>query len=208
MNPGVADVATSSERRVVTGPGWITERLCGVEFRISPESFFQTNTLQAEQLFGVVLDEAGVEEADLVHDLYSGAGSISLLLAGAVEKVVGYELSTEAVADAEANAARNGISNASFVAGDLAETIASVSERPDVLICDPPRSGMHEKVVERVIELAPPRIVHVSCNAHTAARDLARLTHHGYELVRARPVDLFPHTPHVECVFTLERRPS
>ena len=208
VNPGVADVATSSERRVVKGPGWITERLRGVEFRISPESFFQTNTLQAERLFEVVLEEAAAQEADLVHDLYSGAGSISLLLAGAVERVVGFELSAEAVADAEANASRNGISNATFVAGDLAETIASVSERPDVLVCDPPRSGMHEKVVERVIELAPQRIVHVSCNAHTAARDLARLVHQGYELVRARPLDLFPHTPHVECVFTLTRRTS
>ena len=208
VNPGVADVATSSERRVVTGPGWITERLCGVEFRISPESFFQTNTLQAERLFEVVGEEAGAQKADLVYDLYSGAGSISLLLAGRVGRVVGFELSTEAVADAETNATRNGISNASFIAGDLVETIASVKERPDVLVCDPPRSGMHEKVVEQVIELAPSRIVHVSCNAHSAARDLARLVNHGYELVRARPMDLFPHTPHVECVFTLERRPS
>jgi len=207
VNPGVADVATSSERRVVKGPGWITERLCGVEFRISPESFFQTNTLQAERLFEIVREEAAVRDADLVYDLYSGAGSLSLLLAAAA-RVTGFELSTEAVADAEANAARNGISNVTFVAGDLAETIASVNERPDVLVCDPPRSGMHEKVVEKVIELAPPRIVHVSCNVHTAARDLARLVHHGYELVRVRPVDLFPHTPHVECVFTLERRAS
>lgn len=205
VNPGVADVARSEKRRVVTGPGWITERLGDVEFRISPESFFQTNTLQAERLFEVVLEEARLEEAELVYDFYCGAGSISLLLAGAVDRVVGYEISAEAVADAEANAARNSIRNASFVAGDLAETIASVRECPDVLICDPPRSGMHERVIERIIELAPARIVHISCNAHTAARDLARLVHHGYELVRARPVDLFPHTPHIECVFTLER---
>lgn len=208
VNAGVADVATALERRLITGPGWITERLHGVEFRISPQSFFQTNTLQAERLFEVVLEEARLEGVGLVHDLYCGAGSISLLTAGAVERVVGYELSTEAIADAEANAKRNGITNVSFVAGDLALTMASVSERPDVLICDPPRAGMHEKVVGRIIELGPDRIVHVSCNAHAAARDLARLVAHGYELVRARPVDLFPHTPHVECVFTLERSAS
>ena len=208
VNAGVADVATAQERQLIKGPGWITERLFGVEFRISPESFFQTNTLQAERLFEVVLEEAGAEGAGLVHDLYCGAGSISLLLARSVDRVTGFELSTEAVADAEANALRNQISNVDFVAGDLAETIAGVTERPDVLVCDPPRSGMHEKVVERVIELGPSRIVHVSCNAHTAARDLARLVHHGYDLVRARPVDLFPHTPHVECVFTLERSSS
>jgi len=206
VNPGLADVATSSERRTITGPGWISERLRGIEFRISPESFFQTNTLQAERLFDIVIEEASAEGAGLVHDLYSGAGSISLLLAGAVEEVTGFELSTEAVADAKENALRNGIKNADFVAGDIAETIASVTERPDVLVCDPPRSGMHEKVVERLIELRPERIVHVSCNAQTAARDLARLVYNGYALIRARPVDLFPHTPHVECVFTLERR--
>ena len=208
LNPGVADVATSLERRVIKGAGWITERLSGVEFRVSPESFFQTNTLQAERLFEVVTEEAQAAEAGLVYDLYCGAGSISLLLAGAVGQVVGFELSEEAVADAEANASRNEISNASFVAGDLAETIRAVSERPDVLICDPPRSGMHDKVIEKVIELAPERIVHVSCNAHTAARELARFAYHGYDLTRARPVDLFPHTPHVECVFTLERSSS
>ena len=208
VNPHVADVATSLDRRVIKGPGWITERLSGIEFRISPESFFQTNTLQAERLFEVVLEEAQLEGAGLVYDLYCGAGSISLLLAGAVERVVGFELSKEAVADAEANAARNDISNVSFVAGDLAETIGAVSECPDVLICDPPRAGMHDRVVEKVIELGPKRIVHVSCNANTAARELARFAGHGYELLRARPVDLFPHTPHVECVFTLERKSS
>jgi len=208
VNAGVADVAKSEERRVLKGEGWITERLHGVEFRVSPESFFQTNTLQAERLFEVVLEEACAEGTELVHDLYCGAGSISLLLARSAGKVTGFELSEEAVADAVENARRNQISNAEFVAGDLAETIAGVTERPDVLVCDPPRSGMHERVVERLIELGPQRIVHVSCNAHTAARDLARLVHHGYELVRARPVDLFPHTPHVECVFTLERSSS
>ena len=208
VNAHVADVATSSERRIIKGPGWITERLRGVEFRISPESFFQTNTLQAERLFEVVLEEAQLAEAGLVYDLYCGAGSISLLLAGAVRRVVGFELSQEAVADAEANASRNEISNVSFVAGDLAETIGSVSERPDILICDPPRAGMHDRVIDKVIGLAPQRIVHVSCNVHTAAKELARFAYHGYELVRVRPVDLFPHTPHVECVFTLERKSS
>ena len=206
VNSHVADVATSQERRVIKGPGWITEQLRGVEFRISPESFFQTNTLQAERLFEVVLEEAQIAEAGLVYDLYCGAGSISLLLAAAAQRVVGFELSREAVSDAEANASRNEISNVSFVAGDLAETIGAVNERPDVLICDPPRAGMHDRVVEKVIELGPQRVVHVSCNVNTAAKELARFAYHGYELVRSRPVDLFPHTPHVECVFTLERR--
>ena len=208
VNSGVADVARASERRLLRGDGWITERLHGVEFRISPESFFQTNTPQAERLFEVVLEEACAEGAELVHDLYCGAGSISLLLARSAGHVRGFELSGEAVADAEANAHRNQISNVSFVAGDLAETIGEVSETPEVLVCDPPRAGMHERVVERMIELAPPKIVYVSCNVHTAARDLGRLVQSGYELVRARPVDLFPHTPHVECVFTLERSAS
>ncbi|MEX1023678.1 MAG: 23S rRNA (uracil(1939)-C(5))-methyltransferase RlmD [Planctomycetota bacterium] len=202
-------VAYGEEEFVHRGPGTILERLCGLEFTISANSFFQTNTEQAERLFTAALDAAGIESGDLVFDLYCGAGSLSLAAARRGARVRGFELVPEAIADAEANARANDVSNATFVAGDLAETLpaalAEGGEAPRIALVDPPRAGMHERVVRALAELAPERIVYVSCNPKTAARDAALLVGAGYRPLTAEPFDLFPHTPHLECVLVLER---
>lgn len=205
-----ADVAVGEEELVLHGPGVIHEELCGVRYRISANSFFQTNTLQAERLFEIVREEAALSGTELVLDLYSGTGSISLLLAGLAGKVRGYEQVESSVRDAQRNAAANGIEGVEFVLGDVLEKLREEREagrlsKPDVLILDPPRAGLHPKVLPEVLALEPQRIVYVSCNVQKAAVDLAHFVREGYTLRTARPVDLFPHTPHVECVFTLER---
>ena len=208
-----AEVAIGEEELVLHGPGVIHEELLGVRFRISANSFFQTNTLQAERLFEIVREEAQLTGAELVLDLYSGTGSISLVLAGLAGRVRGYEQVESAVLDARRNAAANGIEGVEFVLGDVLETLRAEREagemaRPDLLILDPPRAGLHPRVMPEVLALEPARIVYVSCNVQKAAVDVAQMTRFGYELESARPVDLFPHTPHVECVFALSRKPD
>ena len=205
-----AEVAVGEEEFVLAGPGVIHEELLGVRYRISANSFFQTNTLQAERLFEIVREEARLGGDELVLDLYSGTGSISLLLAGLAREVRGYEQVESAVRDAERNAAANGIANARFFAGDVLERLKDERERgdlaePDLVVLDPPRAGLHPKVLPEVLALAPKRVVYVSCNVRKAAEDLAHISRFGYALGPARPVDLFPHTPHVECVFTAVR---
>ena len=215
-NDGVATVATSEKKRVLHGGGTIHEELLGLRFEISPESFFQTNTLQAELLAARVREAAAVHADDVVFDLYCGGGALSLVMAAseggvAPRSLTGFELVVSAVRDAEKNAAKNGIENARFVPGDLAQTLAPGSlnelglETPTVCLVDPPRAGMHASVVEALRGLAPRRIVYVSCNPKTAVRDLALLGE-DYRLTRVQPIDLFPHTPHLECIFTIERR--
>jgi len=212
IHSGKAAVARGERERVLHGPGWIEEELGGLRFRISAGSFFQTNTLQAERLFELVRAEAALSGEETVYDLYAGAGTIALLLAPSVREVVAFEQVPEAVADARENAERAGLANLSFVEGDvLAELDASLGEgsrlpAPDVVVVDPPRAGLHPKVLPKLLELAPRRIVYVSCNVQSGARDAALLVEGGYALERVQAVDLFPHTPHVECVLTLEGR--
>jgi len=213
VNPGVALVATGAHARTFRGTGVIEERLDGLAFEISAHSFFQTNTPQAEELVRLVREFAGVRAGEGVFDLYCGCGVFALALARAAgpEHVVGFELVEAAVADARANAGRNGLAGVRFVAGDLARTLAPEElarlgiGRPSVCVVDPPRAGLHERVLGALRGLAPRRIVYVSCNAGSAVRDLGPLLADGYALTRVQPVDLFPHTPHVECVFALER---
>lgn len=206
-----AAVAIGESERIVHGPGVLLERVCGLTFAVSAASFFQTNTAQAEVLFGMVREEARLCGTELVYDLYCGTGSIALTLAAAARAIVGLEQVPQAVTDARANAERNGIANVEFRAGDVLEELrrdleAPVPARADVVVVDPPRAGLHPRVVPLVASLAPQRIVYVSCNPASAAADLAALVEHGYEIARIRPIDLFPHTPHVECVIRLERR--
>jgi len=213
VNPGVALVASGTQARVFRGTGTIEERLDGLAFTISAESFFQTNTPQAERLAELVRTWAAPRPGEVVFDLYCGCGVFALSLARAVgaERVVGFELAPSAVEDARANAARNGLGGVRFVAGDLALTLApeQLSLRglssPGVCVVDPPRAGLHARVLDSLRLLAPRRIVYVSCNPRSAVRDLEALLGAGYRLTRIRPVDLFPHTPHLECVFALER---
>jgi 23S rRNA (uracil1939-C5)-methyltransferase len=186
----------------------LEEELCGLRLRVSPAAFFQTNTEMAERLYAVVREYARLTGTERLFDLYCGIGTIGLVLAAAAGEVWGVETVPEAVADAEENARRNGIANARFVGGDARGAIRTLLERagpPDVVVVDPPRAGLSKKVVRRVIECGAPRIVYVSCNPTTLAPNAAQLAEAGYRLLRVRPVDMFPHTPHIECVALLER---
>jgi 23S rRNA (uracil1939-C5)-methyltransferase len=213
VNPGVALVASGALARVFRGTGVIEERLDGLAFTISAHSFFQTNTPQAERMVRVVRALAAVRPGETVFDLYAGCGVFALALArdAAPENVVGFELAESSVADARANAARNGLAGVRFVAGDLALTLAPEQlalrglVRPAVCIVDPPRAGLHARVLDSLRLLEPARLVYVSCNPRSAVQDVLGLAAAGYRLERVQPVDLFPHTPHLECVFALVR---
>jgi len=204
----VAEVSHGGETELLAGAGAIEEQLCGLRFRISPQAFFQTNTEMAERLYRVVARCAQLTGFERVYDLYCGIGTIGLSLAARAAEVVGLELVPEAVADARVNARLNEIDNARFHAGDvrlaLRELVAAAG-RPDVLVLDPPRAGLSAKVLRRVIEAAPRRIVYVSCNPTTLAPNAAQLVQAGWRLERVCPVDMFPQTPHIECVALLER---
>lgn len=206
-----ASVALGEWERVWHGPGVIRERLLGLTFAIAANSFFQTNSAQAEVLFSIVREEAALTGSEVVFDLYCGTGSIALVLAERARAVVGFEQSTVAVADARRNALENAITNVRFIEGDvLAEVGTDRADgplpAPDLCVVDPPRAGLHPRLLPRIVALAPRRIVYVSCNSTAAARDIEHLVQHGYAIARIRPIDLFPHTPHVECVIRLERR--
>ncbi len=177
-----------------------------LSFKINPKSFYQTNAVQAQRLYSFVADYAALQGNEVVYDLYTGTGTIALFLAAHCRRVVGIEYVEEAIADAKDNALRNGFSNAEFYAGDMAKVLTAdfIREhgRPDVVVVDPPRAGMHETVVQQLLITAPQRIVYVSCNPATQARDLALLSEK-YRIARIQPVDMFPHTQHVENVAEL-----
>ncbi len=176
-----AQVAAGGLSRNLLGPGFIEDRIGHLKFRISPHSFFQTNTLAAEQLYGAILELGQFTGKEMVWDLYCGTGSIALFIAAQVQQVVGFEVSEEAVKDAHENCTLNGVDNCSFVSGDLKDVMRKVSESapyhraPDVVITDPPRAGMHPHVLKALLEVAPPCIIAVSCNPATLARDLVVL---------------------------------
>jgi 23S rRNA (uracil1939-C5)-methyltransferase len=202
------ETTAGGEMRVLAGEDRLEEELAGLRFGISPEAFFQTNTEMAEVLYGIAAEYAALRGWERVYDLYSGIGTMGLTMAHRAGELWGLEVVAEAVADAIDNAERNGIDNARFYAGDVRLALRELSERagrPDVCLIDPPRAGLSKKVVRRVIEAAPRRIVYVSCNPTTLAPNAAQLAEAGYALRRVRPVDMFPQTPHIECVALLER---
>jgi 23S rRNA (uracil1939-C5)-methyltransferase len=204
----VAETSAGGETELLAGADRLEEELGGMRLRISGEAFFQTNTEMAEQLYRLAIEYAELGGFERVYDLYCGIGTIGLLMAPRASQLWGLELIEEAVADAIANARRNEIDNARFFAGDvrlaLRELVAEAG-RPDLLVVDPPRAGLSQKVVRRIIEANPRRIVYVSCNPTTLAPNAAQLVEAGYVLRKVRPVDMFPQTPHVECVAQLER---
>jgi 23S rRNA (uracil1939-C5)-methyltransferase len=208
VHTGLSGTALGERTETIFGPGVLHDRIGDLTFEIAPNAFFQTNTLGAEVLYAVAREFADLRPSDLLYDLYCGAGTISLYCAPHVRHVVGVELVPEAIENAHANAARNGIANATFVAGDLLKLFTpdfvATHGRPDVLILDPPRAGVHPRVMEEIAALAPERLVYVSCNPQTQARDLALLGD-GYRIEAVQPVDLFPHTDHAECVVRLVR---
>jgi 23S rRNA (uracil1939-C5)-methyltransferase len=209
VNPKKASVAVGVEEHLLGGRDHILESVGGLQFQVSANSFFQTNTVQAERLFALVLDSAGLEGGETVLDLYSGTGAISLQLARRCRRVYGVEVTQAAVDDAARNAAANGIANCTFLAGEVRFVLpALITEgvSAQVVVADPPRAGFHPKALRALLQMGPARIVYVSCNPATLARDAGELVRGGYRLEWVQPVDMFPHTPHIEVVARLERR--
>lgn len=192
----------------VLGEEFLREQLCGLELEMSHGAFFQTNTEMAERLYGVAAEYAGLSGGERVFDLYCGIGTIGLTMARRAGEVWGLEIVAEAITDAERNAERNGIENARFMAGSArtgVRPLIKAAGKPDVVLLDPPRPGLSQKIVRRVLECEAKRIVYVSCNPTTLAPNAAQLVEAGYRLRRVRPVDMFPQTPHIECVALLEK---
>ncbi|MBV8597634.1 MAG: 23S rRNA (uracil(1939)-C(5))-methyltransferase RlmD, partial [Actinobacteria bacterium] len=208
VNDTPAEV-TNLPSEVLWGDDAIEEELGGLRFRVRPNAFLQTNTHMAERLYELAREAAGLTGSETVYDLYCGIGTIGLSMAADALTVWGIEISEEAVACAIENAELNGVTNAAFFAGNVGEVLRELRDRsgePDVVVVDPPRAGLAGKALRRLGELAAPRLVYVSCNPTTLAGDAKRLCEeYGYRFVRARPVDMFPHTPHVECVALFER---
>ncbi|MEX1054999.1 MAG: 23S rRNA (uracil(1939)-C(5))-methyltransferase RlmD [Rhodothermales bacterium] len=209
INTTPAQTAFGEEIHTIYGPGVIHDRIGPYTFEIAANAFFQTNTAQAERLYDVTREFADLRPNDVVYDLYCGAGTIAIYLAEDVARVVGVELVQEAVDNAKANAGANGVGNCTFVAGDMLALYSKDFMRehgePDVLVVDPPRAGMHPKIVQRIAEIGPERFVYVSCNPQTQARDLKVLAD-VYRIEAVQPVDMFPHTHHVESVVKLRRK--
>jgi 23S rRNA (uracil1939-C5)-methyltransferase len=204
----LAETTAGGETELVWGDAELPERLGELDLRISSEAFFQTNTEMAELLYEIVTEYAALEGWERVYDLYSGIGTIALTLAPRAGELWGIELIEPAVADAIAAARRNEITNVHFFAGDTRLALPELLERagrPDLLVVDPPRAGLSKKVVRRIIESSPKRIVYVSCNPTTLAPNAAELVEAGWVLKRVRPVDMFPQTHHIECVTLFER---
>jgi 23S rRNA (uracil1939-C5)-methyltransferase len=205
---GVAETTHGGTTDVVSGRAWIEEELLGLRFRISPDAFFQTNTEMAERLYGAAAELAGLSGRERVLDLYCGIGTIALALALDAREVFGVELVERAVADAIDNARLNGVDNARFYAGDVRTAMRPLLERsaqPDVVVVDPPRAGLSQKVVRRILEAGAERIVYVSCNPTTLAPNARQIVDAGYRLEKVRPVDMFPQTPHIESVALFRR---
>jgi len=192
------------------GKPYITEQIDGLKFRIGPKSFFQTNTAQAQVLCRTIQELAALNYDEIIYDLYTGVGSIAIFLAQYARRVVGIDVTQEAIADARVNARLNDVMNTTFVAGEVEQLLdaqfLSTYGQPHVIVTDPPRAGMHPKVIKQLLQIAPKKIVYVSCNPATQARDIALLSSR-YQLITAQPIDMFPHTSHVENIALLIRKP-
>jgi len=206
VNQKKNDTIFDQDIHVFTGRDHIFEAMADLKFKIGAKSFYQTNSLQAHELYKITKDFAGLNGTELVYDLYTGAGTIANFVAKDARKVIGVEYVPTAIEDAKINSDINGIENTDFFAGDMKDILndefIALHGKPDVIITDPPRAGMHPDVVEKILEIGAEKIVYVSCNAATQARDLTVLTHK-YDVSRIKPVDMFPHTQHVENVVLL-----
>ncbi len=189
----------------LAGSAHLTDRILGFEFDISASSFFQTNSRGAETLYRTVMAYAGLTGNETVFDLYCGTGTIAVCLSKAARRVIGFEIVDAAVSDAEKNCLKNGVSNCTFYRGDIKDRLSEAPHAPDVMIIDPPRDGMHKSVVQQVLSMLPERIIYVSCNPATLARDLG-LMKDAYQVIEVQPVDMFPHTFHIESVARLQKR--
>jgi 23S rRNA (uracil1939-C5)-methyltransferase len=207
----LSESTTGGQTALLSGALQMPERIGDLDFLISPDAFFQTNTEMAERLYAIAREYAALRGHERVYDLYCGIGTIGLSLAARAREVIGVEIVEPAVSDAIANARINEIENARFFAGDIRLAMRELVERtgrPDLAVIDPPRAGLSAKIVRRIVEAAPSRIVYVSCNPTTLAPNAAQLVEAGYRLVKVRPVDMFPQTPHIEAVALLEAGPD
>lgn len=198
-------VAIGDYEYLMAGEPHFRERIGSFEFIISANSFFQTNSQGAQELYEVARRYAGLNGNETVLDLYSGTGTIAIFMAQSARKVIGIELAKSAIADAERNCRLNGVDNCRFIQGDMRDALPLLNEKPQVVLIDPPRAGMHKDVTNQILEILPDRIVYVSCNPASLARDVALMSKK-YRLMEVQPVDMFPHTYHVEAVAKLEKR--
>lgn len=206
INDSLSDVVQADSMEILYGRDYIIEELLGLKFKISPFSFFQTNSKGAEKLYSIVKNFLGNSQNKTVFDLYCGTGTIGQIVAPSAKKVVGVELIEEAVEAAKENAKLNGLDNCEFIAGDVAKVIKDIKYNPDIIILDPPRPGVHPKAMDYVIEFNAPEIIYVSCNPKTLVTDLKVLMEHGYKIEKVKVKDMFPHTPHVESVVLLSKQ--
>lgn len=205
-NDSLADVVQNDRTEVLYGRDYFYEELLGLRFKISPFSFFQTNSLGAEVLYSTARDYVGDTKDRVIFDLYSGTGTIAQILAPVAQKVVGVEIVEEAVEAARVNAQLNGLSNCSFIAGDVLKVVDELQDKPDLIVLDPPRDGIHPKALQKIIDFGVERIVYISCKPTSLVRDLEMLQGRGYQVEKAVGVDMFPGTGHVETVCLLSNR--
>lgn len=206
VNDSLSDVVAADEMHVLYGRDFVEETVLGLKFKISPFSFFQTNTKGAEKLYSIVMDFMGSADAKTIFDLYCGTGTIGQIAAKKASKVIGIELIEEAVVAATENAKLNGLTNCNFIAGDVAKTVNELTESPDIIILDPPRPGVHPKALGYVVDFNAKEIIYVSCNPKTLVEDLKMLIASGYVVEKVMGMDMFANTPHVECVVKLCRK--
>lgn len=205
INDGLADAVNCDELRVLYGRDYIQEELLGLKFKISPFSFFQTNTKGAEELYKIAREFVGEHNNKVIFDLYSGTGTIGQVMAEKAKKVYGIELIEEAVEAANKNAKLNGLTNCEFIAGDVAKTVNKLKAKPDIIIVDPPRPGVHKDAIRDIAGFNSKEIVYISCNPKTLVLDLVEFKNYGYEVEKVKLMDMFPNTPHVETVVKLKR---
>ena len=200
LNDGWADTVQPDKTEILYGRDYIMEELLDLKFKINPFAFFQTNTKGAEKLYSIVRDFLGSAESKVVFDLYCGTGTIGQIVAAKAKKVLGIELIEEAVDAANENAKINGLDNCEFIAGDIAKVIKEVKDKPDSIILDPPRAGVHPVALDYVIKFGAPHIVYVSCNPKSLVVDLLEIIDNGYKVQKVVLMDMFPHTPHIETI--------
>jgi len=203
---GVADAAKADSMKVLYGNDQITEELLGLKFNISSFSFFQTNSLGAEKLYLIVRDFIGNTKDKVIFDLYSGTGTIGQILASAAKKVIGIEIVEEAVEKANENAKLNNLNNCTFIAGDVLKKIDELNDNPDIIVLDPPREGIHPKAIQKIIDYKPETFIYISCKPTSLKNDLPFFLDNGYKVTKVQCVDLFPQSPHVECVIGMQRK--
>jgi len=205
INDGLGDVVQADRLTLLYGKDYITEEILGLKFKISPFSFFQTNTFGAERLYSIAREFAGDINDKVVFDLYSGTGTIAQIMAGVAKRVVAIEIVEEAVEKARENAQLNGLNNIDFIVGDVLKVVDNLKEKPDVVVIDPPRDGIHPKAINKIIDFNPATFVYVSCNPVTLVRDLKVFMERGYKVEKLKLMDMFPRTPHVECVTLMSK---